>query len=50
MGIPSGGWIPKGCITENSPLPDKYNLIEMPTTSYPEKKPKEHHQNPYKMG
>ena len=33
-GISHGGWIPKGRITENGPLPDKYNLQEMPTTSY----------------
>jgi len=37
LGIPHGGWIPKGRITENGPLPDKYDLIEMPTTSYPER-------------
>jgi hypothetical protein len=34
LGIPHGGWIPKGRITENGPLPDKYHLIEMPTKSY----------------
>jgi len=37
LGIPHGGWVPKGHITENGPLPDKYNLVEMPTTSYPER-------------
>jgi putative molybdenum carrier protein len=37
LGIPHGGWIPKGRLTENGPLPDKYNLIEMPTRSYPER-------------
>jgi hypothetical protein len=37
LGIPHGGWIPKGRITENGPLPDKYDLIEMPTESYPER-------------
>ena len=38
LGIPHGGWIPKGRLTENGPLPpDKYNLIEMPTDSYPER-------------
>jgi hypothetical protein len=37
LGIPHGGWIPKGRITENGPLPDKYDLIEMPTVSYPER-------------
>jgi len=24
---PHGGWIPKGRMTENGPLPDKYDLI-----------------------
>ena len=37
LGIPHGGWIPKGRLTEDGPLPDKYNLIEMPTASYPER-------------
>ena len=38
LGIPHGGWIPKGRITENGSLPqDKYNLKEMPTESYPER-------------
>ena len=35
FGIPHGGWIPKGRITEEGPLSDKYQLQEMPTTSYP---------------
>jgi len=34
---PSGGWIPKGRITEDGPLPDKYQLQEMPTSSYPKR-------------
>src|SRR5210317_338297 len=33
--IPNGGWIPKGRIAEDGPLPDKYQLQEMPTASYP---------------
>ena len=37
LGIPHGGWIPKGRLTENGPLSDKYNLIEMPTESYRER-------------
>jgi putative molybdenum carrier protein len=37
LGIPHGGWIPKGRMTEDGPLPDKYDLIEMPTASYPER-------------
>ncbi len=35
--IPHSGWIPKGRITEDGPLPDKYQLQEMPTTSYPKR-------------
>jgi hypothetical protein len=35
--IPHGGWIPKGRITEKGPLPDKYQLQEMPTDSYPKR-------------
>ena len=32
---PHGGWIPKGRITEDGSLPDKYQLQQMPTASYP---------------
>lgn len=35
LGIPYGGWIPKGRLTEAGPLPEKYRLQEMPTESYP---------------
>lgn len=35
MGIPHGGWIPKGRLTEAGPLPERYRLQEMPTDSYP---------------
>jgi hypothetical protein len=35
MGIAHGGWIPKDRITEDGSLPDKYQLQEMPTASYP---------------
>jgi hypothetical protein len=37
LDIPHGGWIPKGKITESGPLPDKYQLNEMPTSSYPKR-------------
>ena len=37
MGIPHGGWIPKGRLTEEGPLPDTYHLDEMETDSYPER-------------
>jgi hypothetical protein len=33
--IPHGGWIPKGRQTEDGTLPDKYNMKEIPTESYP---------------
>ncbi|MBL7176960.1 MAG: putative molybdenum carrier protein [Desulfobacteraceae bacterium] len=33
--IPHGGWIPKGGRTEAGPLPDRYQLKEMPTGNYP---------------
>jgi hypothetical protein len=33
--IPHGGWIPKGRLAEDNPLPDHYHLREMPTSSYP---------------
>jgi hypothetical protein len=36
-GIPHGGWIPKGRKTEDGILPDKYQLQEMPTASYPKR-------------
>lgn len=32
--IPHGGWIPKGRKTEDGPLPDHYQLQEMPTGDY----------------
>ena len=37
LSIPHGGWIPKGRLTEAGPLSDRYNLIEMPTESYPDR-------------
>jgi len=35
LGIPHSGWIPKGRLTEDGRLPDKYQLQEMPTDKYP---------------
>ena len=32
--IPHGGWVPKGRLAEDGPLPKKYKLTESPTTSY----------------
>jgi len=37
LDIPHGGWIPKGRLTEEGPLPARYKLKEMPTASYPER-------------
>ncbi len=37
LGVPHGGWIPKGRITETGSLPNVYNLKEMPTNSYPKR-------------
>ncbi|MCP4368611.1 MAG: hypothetical protein GY797_10940 [Deltaproteobacteria bacterium] len=37
LGIPHGGWIPKGRPTENGRLPDKNKLKEMPNKSYPKR-------------
>lgn len=37
LGIPHGGWVPKGRITEKGPLPEKYRLQEMATDSYPKR-------------
>jgi hypothetical protein len=34
LDIPHGGWIPNGRKTEKGPLPDKYQLQELPTNSY----------------
>jgi hypothetical protein len=34
LGIPHGGWIPKGRLTENGPLEGKYQLQEIDSTSY----------------
>ena len=37
LGIFHGGWIPKGRITEDGTLPDKYKLQEMSSDSYPKR-------------
>ena len=34
LGILHGGWIPKGRLTENGKLDDKYQLKEMDTANY----------------
>jgi len=35
LGIPHGGWVPKGRVAEDGPISEKYQLQEMPTESYP---------------
>ena len=35
--LPHGGWVPKGRLTENGPLPDEYKLKEIPTKNYPDR-------------
>ena len=37
VGLPHGGWIPKGRLTEDGPLSEIYHLQEMPTKSYPKR-------------
>jgi hypothetical protein len=37
LDIPHGGWVPKGRLAEDGPLPEKYMLQEMPTDSYPKR-------------
>lgn len=37
IGIDHGGYIPKGRKTEDGVLPEKYQLEEMPTASYPKR-------------
>ncbi len=37
LDIPHGGWVPKGRITEDGPLPEKYQMEEMPTGNYQER-------------
>jgi hypothetical protein len=39
LGIPHGGWIPKGHKTEDGALPEIYRLKEMPTDSYEARSP-----------
>lgn len=37
LGIPCGGWCPKGRRAEDGPLPERYPLRETPTAAYPER-------------
>ena len=35
LGIPHGGWCPKGRKAEDGPIPQQYRLTETPATGYP---------------
>jgi hypothetical protein len=35
--IPHGGWVPKGRLAEDGPIPEVYSLQEMSTRSYPKR-------------
>lgn len=37
LGIPHGGWVPKGRLAEDGPLPENYALRETPTAVYAER-------------
>jgi len=37
MGIPCGGWCPRGRRAEDGPIPDCYPLRETPSAAYPER-------------
>ena len=37
LGIPHGGWVPKGRRTEAGALPRRYQMREMPTDGYAER-------------
>jgi hypothetical protein len=37
LGIPCGGWCPRGRRAEDGRIPDRYPLTETPTESYPER-------------
>ncbi len=37
LGIPHGGWIPKGRLTEDGPLPEAYRMRETPTAIHSER-------------
>lgn len=37
LGIPCGGWCPRGRKSESGPIPARYPLRETPTSAYPER-------------
>jgi hypothetical protein len=34
VGVPCGGWCPKGRLAEDGPIPDRYGLDETPSSDY----------------
>ena len=37
MDLPHGGWVPKGRLAEDGPIPARYHLTEMPSKSHPKR-------------
>jgi hypothetical protein len=37
LGIPHGGWVPKGRLAEDGPLPERYQMRETPSAIYSER-------------
>jgi hypothetical protein len=37
LGVPHGGWVPKGRLAEDGPLPERYRMHETPTAVYSER-------------
>jgi hypothetical protein len=37
LGVPCGGWCPRGRRAEDGPIPESYPLRETPSASYPER-------------
>lgn len=35
LGLPHGGWCPRGRMAEDSPIPEDYNLVETESPDYP---------------
>ena len=37
LGIPCGGWCPRGRLAEDGPIPPRYPLVETPRKAYPQR-------------
>jgi hypothetical protein len=37
VGLPHGGWVPKGRLAEDGSIPGRYHLTEMPSKSFPKR-------------